>query len=33
MRVEGNCVVRADGDHNALNRGQFLDKLAMQLLL
>jgi hypothetical protein len=22
--VEGNCVVRADGDHNTLNRGDFL---------
>jgi hypothetical protein len=26
MHVEGNRVVRADGDHNTLNRDEFLDK-------
>ncbi|KAF0680240.1 hypothetical protein Y59_23690 [Enterobacter hormaechei] len=26
MLVEGNRVVRADGDHNALNRDVFLGK-------
>jgi Asp-tRNA(Asn)/Glu-tRNA(Gln) amidotransferase C subunit len=30
MHVEGNRVVRADEDHNALNRGEFLDNMASE---
>jgi hypothetical protein len=33
MLVEGNRVVRADGDRNALNRGDILDKTVNEMLL
>ena len=33
MQVEGNRVVRADGDHNALKRGEFLDKTRVEAVL
>jgi len=33
MHVEGNRVVRADNDYNALNRGEFLDKTNSEVLL
>jgi hypothetical protein len=33
MHVEGNRVVRADGDHNTLNRGDFLVKTVSDMLL
>jgi len=32
MHVEGNRVVRADEDHNALNRDDFLDKTVSDML-
>jgi len=33
MHVEGNRVVRADGDHNTLNSGEFLDKFINEVVL
>jgi hypothetical protein len=33
MCVEGNRVVRADGDHNTLNHGEFLDKTIAGLII
>jgi hypothetical protein len=33
MHVEGNRVVRADGDHNTLNRDDFLDKTMARLMI
>jgi hypothetical protein len=33
MHVEGNRVVRADGDRNTLNRGAFLDKTVAGLII
>jgi hypothetical protein len=33
MHVEGNRVVRADGDHNTLNRDEFLVKTMARLII